>query len=60
VILDRRLVKKGNNATVQLRIKWTNLPADATTWEDADVLKTRFPMALAWGQASYPGEEPVT
>jgi hypothetical protein len=54
-ILECRLVKKGNNAMVQLRIKWTNLPSDTTTWEDADVLKTRFLTALAWGQASSSG-----
>ena len=59
-ILDRRLVKKGNNAITQVLIKWTNLPEDATTWEDANVLRERFPDALAWGQASSPGEGVVT
>lgn len=33
-ILERRMVKKGAAAMVQLRIQWSNLPADATTWED--------------------------
>jgi hypothetical protein len=53
------MVKNGNTATIQLRIKWTNLKADATKWEDADVPQTRFPSALACGQASSAGE-PVT
>ncbi|KAJ1253806.1 hypothetical protein BS78_K181900, partial [Paspalum vaginatum] len=43
VILDRRLVKKGNQAITQVLIKWSNLPASSATWEDYDVLKTRFP-----------------
>lgn len=52
VILVRRLVKKGNQAIPQVLIKWTNLSADAATWEDYNVLKQRFLKALAWGQAS--------
>jgi hypothetical protein len=52
LILDRRLVKKGNTAHVQVLIKWSSLSADDATWEDYDVLKTRFPSAPAWGQAA--------
>lgn len=37
-ILDCRLVKNGNDAHVQVLIKWTSLPADHATWEDYDVL----------------------
>jgi hypothetical protein len=36
VILDRRLVKKGNITVSQVKIKWTNLPEAAATWEDVD------------------------
>lgn len=50
-IVDRRLVKKGNTAIVQVQVRWTNLPQDAITWEDHDVLRAKFPSALAWGQA---------
>ena len=53
-ILDHRLVKKGNRAVPQVLIKWTNVPAAPTTWNDYYVIKTRFPAALAWGQASVP------
>lgn len=50
-IVDRRLVKKGNAAHLQVLIKWMHLPASMATWEDYDVLRTRFPNASAWGQA---------
>jgi hypothetical protein len=52
LVLDRRLVKKGNAAVPQVLIKWTGLPTDTATWEDWKVLKVRFPAVLAWGQAS--------
>lgn len=51
-ILNRRLVKKGNRAIPQVLVKWSKLPEHAATWEDLYVVKTRFPQALAWGQAS--------
>jgi hypothetical protein len=51
-ILERRLVKKGNTSIPQVKIKWTNLSADAATWEDYHVVKKRFPSSSAWGQAS--------
>jgi len=50
-ILDRRMMKKGNHAIVQVLIKWKNLPEETATWEDWDVLTTSFPSVLAWGQA---------
>ena len=51
-ILERRLVKKGNLAVPQVKVKWLHLPVDAATWEDYNVLRVRFPNALARGQAS--------
>jgi hypothetical protein len=59
-ILNRRLVMKGNADRPQVLIKWLHLPEDTATWEDWDTLKAKFPEVLAWGQASDPGEEPVT
>jgi hypothetical protein len=59
-ILERRLVKKGNAALPQVLIKWTNLPEDATTWDDWTTLQARFPFVLAWGQASASREGTVT
>jgi hypothetical protein len=52
-ILDRRLVKEGNKAVPQVMIKWTDLLAEAATWEDLHVCKHRFSSTLAWGQASF-------
>lgn len=37
-VLQRRLVKRGGKAIHQALIKWTNLPGEATTWEDWYVL----------------------
>ena len=59
-ILDRRLVKKGNHAIPQVLIMWTTLSPASATWEDFYVVQQRFPQALAWGQASSPGEASVT
>lgn len=59
-ILERRLVKKGNAAMLQVRIRWTNSPAEVSTWEDYEALKQRFPDAPAWGQAGTEGEANVT
>jgi hypothetical protein len=52
MIIDRRLVKKGNTAIPQVKLTWLGLPASATTWEDYNVVKQRFPNAPAWGQAA--------
>jgi hypothetical protein len=47
-ILDRRLVKKENEAVPQVQVKWTHFPAASATWEDYNVLKARFPTCLAF------------
>ena len=46
-ILDRRLVKKGNVAHLQILVKWATVPASSATWEDYEVLKARFLSAPA-------------
>jgi hypothetical protein len=43
------LVKKGSHPVVQISVAWSNLRADALTWEDYKVLKKRFPNAVNWG-----------
>lgn len=58
-ILDRRLIKKGNKAVPQVLIKWSHIPTSSATWEDYYVVKSRFPEASAWGQASVPRGEGV-
>lgn len=59
-ILERRLVKKGNTAIPQVRVKWQGIAEDSSTWEDWYVLTTRFPQVTAWGQADSPGGGGVT
>jgi hypothetical protein len=44
-------VKKGNSAIPHVLIKWRQFPASTATWEDLQVIKERFPHAVAWGQA---------
>jgi hypothetical protein len=58
-LLDRRLVRRGHKPVVQVQVAWSELPDDATTCEDIDVLKTRFPEALDWGQSIHGGGEDV-
>jgi hypothetical protein len=41
-ILDRRLVKKGNEAITQILVKWTGLPDESSAWGDYHVLCQRF------------------
>ncbi|XP_066358877.1 uncharacterized protein [Miscanthus floridulus] len=59
-VLNRRLERKGNTATPQVQIKWSRLSEMATTWEDYNVLRQRFPDAPAWGQASSSAGGAVT
>lgn len=45
-ILDRRMVKKVNAAVVQFLVRWGTLSPELATWEDYDVLRARFSLAL--------------
>jgi hypothetical protein len=46
------LVKKGNTTITQILVKWTGMPEPSATWEDYTVLRHKFPVAVAWGQAA--------
>lgn len=46
-ILDRRMMRRGNDPMVQLHVQWDK-PAVTTTWEDSEVLRQRFPAAPNW------------
>jgi hypothetical protein len=59
-ILERRLVKKGNAALPQVRVRWAGLPETSSTWEDWNVLITRFPSVASWGQDGATGGGGVT
>lgn len=43
-ILER---KRGNSALAQLHIRWSS-STTATTWEDYDTMRRRFPSAIIW------------
>jgi hypothetical protein len=45
-LLDHHLVRRGHKPVVQVQVASSELPNDATSWEDSDVLKMRFPEAL--------------
>uniref|UniRef100_A0A8R7QGC1 Tf2-1-like SH3-like domain-containing protein n=1 Tax=Triticum urartu TaxID=4572 RepID=A0A8R7QGC1_TRIUA len=57
-ILERQMVKKGNNSVVQVRVQWSSLSSASATWEDYNVLRLRYPTAPCWedGDAAQGGE----
>ena len=59
-VLERRLVKKGNVAIPQVKVKWAGLHEDCATWEDLYVVKTRFPSSSVWGQPQISAGGDVT
>jgi hypothetical protein len=56
MLLDNRLIKKGNTTVSQVLIQWSDTAVEDATWEDLEDLRARFPEALAWGQATFQGE----
>lgn len=42
-VLDRRLAKKGNGATVFVLIQWANGSKEDATWEPIEEIQKRFP-----------------
>lgn len=58
-ILERRLVKKGNAAVPQIKVRWSGLSDDAVTWEDYHVLQQCYPEAEIWKEAASQGGEGV-
>ena len=51
-ILERRMVKKGNAAVPQIKVRWSSLSEDCATWEDYHVLQQRYPDAALWNDAA--------
>jgi hypothetical protein len=58
--LDHRLTKRGNATVTQVPVKWNSLAEELATWEDYYVVRERFPLAPAWGQAKFQGGGSVT
>lgn len=59
-ILQRRQVLRGAKQVDQVLVQWSGFPSSLATWEDEIALKSRFPRALAWGQAQSKGGGNVT
>jgi hypothetical protein len=59
-ILDRRLVKKGATAIIQVLIKWQGLSSEICWWEDYNVFRDRFADASIWRPAAAQEGESVT
>ncbi|OMO87197.1 hypothetical protein COLO4_20749 [Corchorus olitorius] len=58
-ILDRRTIKRHNQAVTQWLVQWRGSSPDDATWEFAFDLQKRFPgfdiAAQPWGQGSTEG-----
>ena len=54
-VLDKRIVKRNNQAVTQLLVVWSNLGIENATWEDYTVLHSQFPSFDPWGQGSTKG-----
>jgi hypothetical protein len=48
-IVDRRLIKRGNEAVTQILIKWSGLPVSSDNYY---FIQRRFPLAPIWGSAA--------
>ena len=60
-ILERQMVKKGNAAVPQIKVRWSSLPKNCATWEDYHVLQARFPAASIWtGVPAQEGDSVVS
>lgn len=49
-IVERRVVPRNNKPVVQWSVHWVNIPAEATTWEDAYFISNVFPNFHPWSQ----------
>ncbi|KAF5784342.1 putative nucleotidyltransferase, Ribonuclease H [Helianthus annuus] len=43
VVLDKRVIRRGNKAAAQVLVQWKNKPLSDATWEFKDDLQLRFP-----------------
>jgi hypothetical protein len=59
-VLDSRVVARGNNQVSVVRVKWSPMERELTTWEDKEHLMQQFPNALGWGQAGSQGRGSVS
>ena len=58
-VLDRRIQIKGDLTVSQVLVQWSSWPPALATWEDEALLREKFPVAPAWGQAVFEEEGDV-
>uniref|UniRef100_A0A8R7R628 Tf2-1-like SH3-like domain-containing protein n=1 Tax=Triticum urartu TaxID=4572 RepID=A0A8R7R628_TRIUA len=58
-LLEQCMMKRGNAVIVQVKVQWGEGASAATTWEDYEVLRQRFPAAAIWEGAKLPGGSSV-
>ena len=58
IIQSRWRMSKGKMHE-QVKVRWSNSDTLGDTWEDEATLQERFPLAEAWGQASFQGKGDV-
>ena len=58
-VLDSRQKTKANRVVEQVLVRWSGDTLEPT-WEDRDELQSRFPCAVAWGQAATQAGEGVS
>jgi hypothetical protein len=44
-----KLCKKGNTVVPLVQVRWSNMPASWTTWENLNMLQQQFPHFLKAG-----------
>jgi hypothetical protein len=59
-VLDRRMVKRGNQTTTQVLLHWKGLAPSDATWEFADDIRCRFPEFSLEDKVVFEGGIPVT
>lgn len=56
----RCLIQRSGSMLAQVNVCWSGLDAALATWEDTEALKSTFPNASAWGQATSEEEGDVS
>ncbi|KAJ4750063.1 polyprotein [Rhynchospora pubera] len=54
-ILERKLVKRGNAAAMQVLIKWVNQSEEDATWEYYDAIESKYPQFVLRDKNNFEG-----
>jgi hypothetical protein len=59
-LVQHRMVSRGGELITKMKVLWSNMDEELTTWEDAEALRVKFQGAPAWGQTSFQGRGNVS